>query len=68
MHDFALRGSVVSPGVQHKICLFNKAISQTEAEKAQLITWKKYRVLLNRVDISKAPDIAWPEAPESGSQ
>ncbi|MGS6381153.1 tail fiber assembly protein, partial [Enterobacter intestinihominis] len=24
----------------------------------------KYRVLLNRVDTSKAPDINWPEPPE----
>lgn len=27
----------------------------TEEEKNKLVTWKKYRVLLNRVDISKAP-------------
>ncbi|WP_163823132.1 tail fiber assembly protein, partial [Proteus mirabilis] len=25
--------------------------------------WKKYRVLLNRVDISTAPDIEWPQKP-----
>ncbi|MGA3715764.1 tail fiber assembly protein, partial [Escherichia coli] len=25
-----------------------------------LAEWKKYRVLLMRVDISKAPDIEWP--------
>ncbi|EKS5109754.1 tail fiber assembly protein, partial [Escherichia coli] len=25
--------------------------------------WKKYRVLLNRVDTSTAPDIEWPAAP-----
>lgn len=36
----------------------------SEAEKASLIAWKKYRVLLNRADISKAPDIAWPESPQ----
>ncbi|MGL9722068.1 tail fiber assembly protein, partial [Symbiopectobacterium sp.] len=36
----------------------------TEAERAQFIAWKKYRVLLNRVDISTAPDIAWPTPPE----
>jgi hypothetical protein len=36
----------------------------TEAEKASLLAWKKYRVLLNRVDISTAPDIEWPEAPQ----
>ncbi|WP_081743048.1 tail fiber assembly protein [Candidatus Sodalis pierantonius] len=35
----------------------------TDAEKATLMVWKKYRVLLNRVDISTAPDIDWPEAP-----
>ncbi|MGL9719924.1 tail fiber assembly protein [Symbiopectobacterium sp.] len=29
----------------------------TEAEKVQLVAWKKYRVLLNRLDISGAPDI-----------
>ncbi|WP_334470861.1 tail fiber assembly protein [Arsenophonus sp. PmNCSU2021_1] len=36
----------------------------TEAERAKLVAWKTYRVLLNRVDISKRPDIAWPEAPK----
>ncbi|MBG6243262.1 MAG: tail fiber assembly protein [Candidatus Symbiopectobacterium sp. Dall1.0] len=36
----------------------------TEAERAQLIAWKTYRVLLNRVDMSKAPDIEWPEQPQ----
>ncbi|HFS5794100.1 TPA: tail fiber assembly protein [Citrobacter werkmanii] len=35
----------------------------TEDEKSQLLAWKKYRVLLNRVDTSKAPDIDWPEKP-----
>ncbi|EOX9503568.1 TPA: tail fiber assembly protein [Citrobacter amalonaticus] len=35
----------------------------TDAEKAQLLAWKKYRVLLNRVEISKAPDINWPVPP-----
>ncbi len=39
----------------------------TEAEKARLITWKKYRVLLNRIDVSKAPDIEWPEAPDNNA-
>lgn len=36
----------------------------TESESAMLIEWKKYRVLLNRVDTSKAPDIEWPEKPK----
>lgn len=37
----------------------------TDAEKTVLLAWKKYRVLLNRVDISAAPygDIEWPKAP-----
>ncbi|HGK7505379.1 TPA: tail fiber assembly protein [Kluyvera cryocrescens] len=32
-------------------------------EAAALAEWKKYRVLLMRVDTSKAPDIVWPELP-----
>ena len=36
----------------------------TDEETALLAAWKKYRVLLNRVDTSAAPDIEWPEAPE----
>lgn len=35
----------------------------TDAEAALLLEWKKYRVLLNRVDITKAPDIVWPDKP-----
>lgn len=38
----------------------------TDAEKVALLAWKKYRVLLNRVDISTAPggDIEWPQQPD----
>ncbi|EED3335614.1 tail fiber assembly protein, partial [Salmonella enterica subsp. enterica] len=32
----------------------------TDKEKVSLLAWRKYRVLVNRVDISK-PD--WPEQP-----
>ncbi|MEY0003313.1 tail fiber assembly protein [Morganella morganii] len=35
----------------------------TEEEEALLKEWKKYRVLLNRVDTSTAPDINWPVKP-----
>lgn len=35
----------------------------TAEENALLLAWKKYRVLINRVDTSKAPDIDWPEVP-----
>lgn len=35
----------------------------TDDEKTQLLAWKKYRVSVNRVDTSEAPDITWPVAP-----
>lgn len=36
----------------------------TDEEREQLREWKEYRVLLNRVDTSIAPNINWPENPE----
>ncbi|BDH45772.1 tail fiber protein [Salmonella enterica subsp. enterica serovar Choleraesuis] len=39
----------------------------TDDEQAQILAWKKYRVLLNRVDTSTAPDIEWPAAPGTKS-
>ncbi|YAP79409.1 tail fiber assembly protein [Xenorhabdus stockiae] len=35
----------------------------TSTEKAALTAWRKYRVLLNRIDCTFAPDIDWPEQP-----
>ncbi|WP_312140449.1 tail fiber assembly protein [Pantoea septica] len=35
----------------------------TDDEKAQLAEWRKYRVLLNRIDTSLAPGISWPVKP-----
>jgi len=35
----------------------------TVEEEKKLAAWKKYRVLVNRVDTSLAPDIEWPEKP-----
>lgn len=35
----------------------------TEEEKSILAEWKKYRVLLMRIDTSKGPDIIWPPTP-----
>lgn len=35
----------------------------TEDEVGRLKAWKACRVLLNRVDVSEAPDITWPEIP-----
>ena len=37
----------------------------TDEETALLASWKNYRVLLMRVDTSKAPDIEWPRPPEA---
>ncbi|EMO4627637.1 tail fiber assembly protein [Enterobacter kobei] len=37
---------------------------ETDEEKQLLLAWKKYRVLLNRVIASNAPDIIWPDKPE----
>lgn len=36
----------------------------TPEEEARLKEWKIYRVMLNRVDTSTAPDIEWPVKPE----
>ncbi|WET41723.1 tail fiber assembly protein [Citrobacter enshiensis] len=36
----------------------------TDEEKSRYDAWRKYRVLLTRVDTSQAPDISWPEPPE----
>ncbi|HCD7494967.1 TPA: tail fiber assembly protein [Enterobacter asburiae] len=38
---------------------------ETDEEKESLLAWKKYRVLLNRVDVTKAPDVDWPVKPAS---
>lgn len=36
----------------------------SDAEQAVLTEWKKYRVLLSRIDTSSAPNIDWPARPE----
>ncbi|WP_445495692.1 tail fiber assembly protein [Photorhabdus sp. SF281] len=36
----------------------------TDSEKAALLEWKKYRVLLTRVDVNQAPNVEWPEVPK----
>ncbi|EMC7916462.1 tail fiber assembly protein [Enterobacter kobei] len=35
----------------------------TEAEIVSLQQWKRYRVIVNRIDANDAPDIIWPETP-----
>lgn len=37
---------------------------ETTEETTALTEWKKYRVMLNRVDTSTAPDIEWPVSPQ----
>lgn len=37
----------------------------TDEETALLASWKNYRVLLMRVDTTKAPDIEWPPVPSA---
>jgi len=37
---------------------------QEADEEAQLKAWKKYRILLTRVDVETVPDIKWPEKPQ----
>ncbi|TQS86095.1 tail fiber assembly protein [Limnobaculum zhutongyuii] len=35
----------------------------TDKEAERYTTWRKYRVLLSRIDVTKAPDIEWPDKP-----
>lgn len=35
----------------------------TQVEKSKLSEWKKYRILLMRVDTASAPGVEWPEPP-----
>ncbi|ADP13188.1 tail fiber assembly protein G [Erwinia sp. Ejp617] len=52
--------------VSQKISVLQDAVELnmvTEVEKDQLLAWKKYRVRLNRVASSEAPDIEWPVIP-----
>ncbi|MGJ3448631.1 tail fiber assembly protein [Enterobacter ludwigii] len=53
--------------VREKIAILQDAADlgmATDEENAQLIAWKNYRVLLNRVNTSTAPDIQWTDVPE----
>ncbi|CDG89661.1 tail fiber assembly protein [Xenorhabdus bovienii] len=36
----------------------------TEAERLALNEWRKYRVMLNRIDCTMSLDIKWPEQPK----
>ncbi|HED5569696.1 TPA: tail fiber assembly protein [Yersinia enterocolitica] len=71
-----LKAAQVAEAQQKKTNLLAIAVSQisilqdavdlnmaTPDETAALTAWKKYRVLLSRIDMSTAPDISWPEQP-----
>ncbi|MCG3464101.1 tail fiber assembly protein [Xenorhabdus bovienii] len=52
---------------REKIDIWQDAVDldmATNEEKTALLVWKKYRVLLNRVDCTTAPDVKWPEQPK----
>lgn len=66
----------VDVAIEQKKQLLNDASSQinylqdaidtdiaTDDEKTLLSAWKKYRALLNRIDVNTAPKIDWPEKP-----
>ncbi|MFB6328742.1 tail fiber assembly protein [Pantoea deleyi] len=36
----------------------------TSEEEAQLKSWRQYRVTLNRLELSTAPDVKWPDKPQ----
>jgi hypothetical protein len=38
---------------------------ENAAEIARLESWKRYRVMLNRLDITRAPNIDWPTVPDA---
>lgn len=55
--------SVLMKAASQQISLLQDAVDlgmATDEEKETLVALKKYRVLLNRVDTSLAPDIDWP--------
>ncbi|MGT3295840.1 tail fiber assembly protein [Yersinia enterocolitica] len=35
----------------------------TPTAESELVAWRKYRVQLNQLDISAAPDTNWPKQP-----
>jgi len=58
--------SAMMDDASQKISVLQDAVDlemATDDEKTSLTAWKKYRVLLNRVDVTTAPDINWPQKP-----
>uniref|UniRef100_UPI0011A0A5D2 tail fiber assembly protein n=2 Tax=Yersinia TaxID=629 RepID=UPI0011A0A5D2 len=47
-----------------KIEILKDRIEAGQDKAAELKLWKAYRIALDDVDVSAAPDIEWPTAPE----
>ncbi|EOV1631527.1 tail fiber assembly protein, partial [Yersinia enterocolitica] len=47
-----------------KIETLKDRIEAGQDKAAELTLWKSYRIALDDVDVSAAPDIEWPTAPE----
>ncbi|NHB97971.1 tail fiber assembly protein [Photorhabdus stackebrandtii] len=75
--EAVLKASQIDQAKQQRIILYQHANETvmllqysvdtalaSEEEKVLLLEWKKYLVLLSRVDTSLAPDITWPEMPK----
>lgn len=59
--------SVLRAGADEQIAWLQDAVDlleATEDEALMLTAWKRYRVLLMRVDTSSAPDVIWPDLPK----
>ncbi|WP_323835113.1 tail fiber assembly protein [Photorhabdus africana] len=74
---YAIKDSQIKQAEQQRVALLRRANETvtllqhavdiklaSEKEKLLLLDWKKYLVLLSRIDISLVPDINWPEKPE----
>jgi hypothetical protein len=72
----ALRAANVAEAARHKAELISQANSATQAwqtqlslgiitdaDKALLTVWMQYIQMVQAVDVSKAPDISWPQMP-----
>lgn len=74
--EAAQQAAEIATANDTKVALINNATEQiaplqdavdldmaTDDEKARFNAWRKYRVLLSRVDISTVPSITWPKSP-----
>ena len=65
--NIAVKNSLISEA-NLKISVLQDALDlemATDQEKAELPLWKKYRVIISRIDENTADVIIWPEKPSS---